>query len=280
MCAGSCPYDRPGLQQHLLLFSTLAGVNRQLGLSDQLFALADTALLTVLGQVAFMPLLVLAARICPEVSAARSSCSSWLDCGCLPPRVVAARIRPEVSAARSSCSLFGHFLVDCGYLPPRVAAARICPEVSGGGQGAAAVARDGIHCVCVTRHVHQQTNAQTGAAGLLLVALAARLTLCRPCSCPSSPQGVEATLFATLMSLLNSGTFVGSALGSALTAWLGVTSGGEGAQDACQTPRWQPCAWGMNYWALRAGCPARHASTLHRLCRLAYPTPHQAAPPP
>lgn len=44
-----------------------AGFNRQLGMSDQLFALADTALLTVLGQVAFMPLLVLAARICPEV---------------------------------------------------------------------------------------------------------------------------------------------------------------------------------------------------------------------
>ncbi len=42
-----------------------------------------------------------------------------------------------------------------------------------------------------------------------------------------SSQGVEATLFATLMSLLNSGTFVGSALGSALTAWLGVTSGGQ-----------------------------------------------------
>ncbi|KAI7846290.1 hypothetical protein COHA_000218 [Chlorella ohadii] len=87
-----------GLTQLMLV----TGVNRQLGLSDQLFALADTALLTVLGQVAFMPLLVLAARICPE--------------------------------------------------------------------------------------------------------------------------GVEATLFATLMSLLNSGTFVGSALGSALTAWLGVTS--------------------------------------------------------
>jgi hypothetical protein len=46
----------------------LAGLNRQLGLSDELFALADTALLTVLGQVAFMPLLVLAARICPEAS--------------------------------------------------------------------------------------------------------------------------------------------------------------------------------------------------------------------
>lgn len=76
-------------------------MNRQLGLSDELFALADTALLTVLAQVAFMPLLVLAARICPP--------------------------------------------------------------------------------------------------------------------------GVEATLFATLMSILNGGSFVGSALGSALTAVLGVT---------------------------------------------------------
>ena len=40
----------------------------------------------------------------------------------------------------------------------------------------------------------------------------------------TSVQGVEATLFATLMSLLNSGSFVGSALGSGLTAWLGVTA--------------------------------------------------------
>jgi hypothetical protein len=38
------------------------------------------------------------------------------------------------------------------------------------------------------------------------------------------PQGVEATLFATLMSILNGGAFVGSALGAGLTAWLGVTS--------------------------------------------------------
>lgn len=34
---------------------------------------------------------------------------------------------------------------------------------------------------------------------------------------------MEATLFATLMSILNSGMFVGNALGSGLTAWLGVT---------------------------------------------------------
>jgi hypothetical protein len=55
----------------------VTGFNRQLGLSDELFALADTALLTVLGQVAFMPLLVLAARICPEVGQA----ADWLSGG-------------------------------------------------------------------------------------------------------------------------------------------------------------------------------------------------------
>lgn len=35
-------------------------------MSDELFALGDSALLTVLGQVSFMPVLVLAARLCPE----------------------------------------------------------------------------------------------------------------------------------------------------------------------------------------------------------------------
>jgi hypothetical protein len=38
------------------------------------------------------------------------------------------------------------------------------------------------------------------------------------------PEGVEATLFATLMSILNGGAFVGSALGGVLTAFLGVKS--------------------------------------------------------
>ena len=90
-----------------------------------------------------------------------------------------------------------------------------------------------------------------------------------------SPQGVEATLFATLMSLLNSGTFVGSALGSALTAWLGVTSGGdgEGARDACETPRLQPCAGGVNYWALRGDCPAS-SMHLHCIAPAGQPSPH------
>lgn len=39
--------------------------NVTLGISDQLFALTDSAVLTALGQVAFMPTLVLAARLCP-----------------------------------------------------------------------------------------------------------------------------------------------------------------------------------------------------------------------
>ena len=43
----------------------ITGLNRRWGLSDELFALGDSALLTVLGQVSFMPVLVLAARLCP-----------------------------------------------------------------------------------------------------------------------------------------------------------------------------------------------------------------------
>ena len=38
------------------------------------------------------------------------------------------------------------------------------------------------------------------------------------------PEGVEATLFATLMSILNGGAFVGSAFGAGLTSVQGVTS--------------------------------------------------------
>ena len=45
-----------------------AGTSRALGLSNELFVLGDSVVLTVLGQVAFMPVLVLAAKLCPEVS--------------------------------------------------------------------------------------------------------------------------------------------------------------------------------------------------------------------
>ena len=49
------------------LFDALfAGTSRALGLTNELFVLGDSVVLTVLGQVAFMPVLVLAARLCPE----------------------------------------------------------------------------------------------------------------------------------------------------------------------------------------------------------------------
>jgi len=39
--------------------------NRHLGISDQWFSLGDSLILTVAGQIAFMPILVLAAKLCP-----------------------------------------------------------------------------------------------------------------------------------------------------------------------------------------------------------------------
>ncbi|ESA37545.1 folate biopterin transporter [Leptolyngbya sp. Heron Island J] len=40
--------------------------NRTLGIDDQWFSLGDSAILTVMGQIAFMPVLVLSARLCPS----------------------------------------------------------------------------------------------------------------------------------------------------------------------------------------------------------------------
>jgi folate/biopterin transporter len=40
--------------------------NRAIGIDDQWFSLGDSLILTVAGEIAFMPVLVLAARICPE----------------------------------------------------------------------------------------------------------------------------------------------------------------------------------------------------------------------
>jgi folate/biopterin transporter len=40
-------------------------VNRNFGIDDQWFSLGDSLILTVVGQIAFMPVLVLAARLCP-----------------------------------------------------------------------------------------------------------------------------------------------------------------------------------------------------------------------
>ncbi|KAJ4968390.1 hypothetical protein NE237_015091 [Protea cynaroides] len=44
----------------------VTGLNRQFGISDEWFSIGDSLILTVLGQASFMPVLVLAARICPQ----------------------------------------------------------------------------------------------------------------------------------------------------------------------------------------------------------------------
>lgn len=51
-----------GLTQVFLV----TGINRQFGISDEWFAIGDSLIITVLGQASFMPVLVLAARLCPE----------------------------------------------------------------------------------------------------------------------------------------------------------------------------------------------------------------------
>lgn len=51
------------LRMSILLLVT--HTNRQIGIDDHWFALGDNLILTVMGQIAFMPVMVLAARICP-----------------------------------------------------------------------------------------------------------------------------------------------------------------------------------------------------------------------
>ena len=41
-------------------------VNRDLGISDRVFSLGDSLILTVMGQITWMPVLVLSARLCPK----------------------------------------------------------------------------------------------------------------------------------------------------------------------------------------------------------------------
>ncbi|KAJ0034954.1 hypothetical protein Pint_24793 [Pistacia integerrima] len=44
----------------------VTGLNRKFGISDEWFAIGDSLIITVLSQASFMPVLVLAARLCPE----------------------------------------------------------------------------------------------------------------------------------------------------------------------------------------------------------------------
>ncbi|CAI9771320.1 unnamed protein product [Fraxinus pennsylvanica] len=58
----TCIGSALGMTQVLLV----TGLNRQLGISDEWFAIGDSLIITVLGQASFMPVLVLAAKICPQ----------------------------------------------------------------------------------------------------------------------------------------------------------------------------------------------------------------------
>ncbi|KAL6548385.1 hypothetical protein OROGR_008806 [Orobanche gracilis] len=51
-----------GMTQVLLV----TGSNRKFGIDDEWFSIGDSLIITVLGQVSFMPVLVLAAKLCPE----------------------------------------------------------------------------------------------------------------------------------------------------------------------------------------------------------------------
>ncbi len=75
-----------------------AGTSRALGLSNELFVLGDSVVLTVLGQVAFMPVLVLAAKMCPEVSADVTSI-----CCCTERHVVAGPWLGSLTSAGLPC---------------------------------------------------------------------------------------------------------------------------------------------------------------------------------
>ncbi|XP_077240648.1 major facilitator superfamily protein [Tasmannia lanceolata] len=44
----------------------VTGLNRQFGISDEWFAIGDSLIITVLSQASFMPVLVLAAKLCPQ----------------------------------------------------------------------------------------------------------------------------------------------------------------------------------------------------------------------
>lgn len=74
--------------------------------------------------------------------------------------------------------------------------------------------------------VHTSHRPHISSHWLCTLVCCCLLSCCRN-SCTAArlcPEGVEATLFATLMSILNGGSFVGSALGAGLTSYLGVSS--------------------------------------------------------
>ncbi|GFH11113.1 uncharacterized protein HaLaN_06554, partial [Haematococcus lacustris] len=168
----------------------------------------------VLGQATFMPILVLAARLCPEGVEATlfATLMSILNAGSFAGSAMGAALTKALGVTSDNFDHLFTLVLLCnlatmlpapflGLLPATLDKPDDDDDGDGDKRGASTAASD--------------TNGVLGQATFMpILVLAARLC----------PEGVEATLFATLMSILNAGSFAGSAMGAALTKALGVTS--------------------------------------------------------
>uniref|UniRef100_A0A061SCU3 Folate-biopterin transporter chloroplastic-like n=2 Tax=Tetraselmis sp. GSL018 TaxID=582737 RepID=A0A061SCU3_9CHLO len=93
----------------------VTGLNRELGLDDHLFVLGDSLLLTVLGQVSFMPVLVLATRICPEGVEATlyAALMSVLNAGSLSGQAFGAGLTKALGITSDDFSNLAPLIVVC-----------------------------------------------------------------------------------------------------------------------------------------------------------------------
>ncbi|RMZ52922.1 hypothetical protein APUTEX25_001041 [Auxenochlorella protothecoides] len=96
----------------------ITGTNLRFGISNEVFALADTTLLTVLGQVSFMPVLVLASRLCPEGVEATlfATLMSVLNAGGFTGQALGSALT----------TVFGVTSDDFGHLPQLVTFVTLC----------------------------------------------------------------------------------------------------------------------------------------------------------
>lgn len=76
-CDGACGVVWWELQLGLSQLILVYHLNLSLGIPNEAFALGDSVVLTVLGQLAFMPTLVLAARLCPPGEREGRTRSCW-----------------------------------------------------------------------------------------------------------------------------------------------------------------------------------------------------------